>query len=135
MTMITVVQIARLESTAAAASYIPLSNSPILYTTLLISLCQEDTQTLNDSHFVWCAAHWGLVCYSCFVVVVFFSNKEDKWVFAAQFEKKRWQHLVNISLSLNNKRHHLLMMLLLLGRSERKEDEVFWFWANLKFCL
>ena len=84
MTMITVVQIARLESTAAAASYIPLSNSPILYTTLLISLCQEDTQTLNDSHFVWvvvCSTFWS-------VVVVFFSNKEDKWVFAVQFEKK-----------------------------------------------
>ena len=87
MTMITVVQIARLESTAA--SYIPLSNnSPILYSThsaatLLISLCQEDTQTLNDSHFVWCAA-----ALLWFVVVVLFSNKEDKWVFAAQFEKK-----------------------------------------------
>ena len=84
--MITVVQIARLESTAA--SYIPLlplkHNSPIYYT-LLISLCQEDTQTLNDSHFVWvvvvCSTFWS-------VVVVFFSNKEDKWVFAVQFEKK-----------------------------------------------
>ena len=90
--MITVVQIARLESTAAAAaaaSYIPQlhslkHNSPIYYT-LLISLCQEDTQTLNDSHFVWvvvCSTFWSVV------VVVFFSNKEDKWVFAVQFEKK-----------------------------------------------
>ena len=88
MTMITVVQIARLESTAAAASYIPLlsNTTPPQYTTytLLISLCQEDTQTLNDSHFVWvvvCSTFWS-------VVVVFFSNKEDKWVFAVQFEKK-----------------------------------------------
>ena len=84
--MITVVQIARLESTAAAASYIPLllSNTTPPYTSHLI----VSRRHANSKWLSFCLGGGVLNFLVCSIVVVFFSNKEDKWVFAVQFEKK-----------------------------------------------